>query len=89
MAWKPPRANVPLMALLKPMRSCNRFFGAKEWFNQHLAMVTSLLLPLEAAAFKLAFRRFRQIKYPEWLVICAFLTAQTFVIWALSVPLQR
>ena len=67
-----------------------KVFGfAKDWLNRHITLVTLLLLPFEAAAFKLAFRRVGQVNYPEWLVICTFLTAQTFVIWALFVPLQR
>ena len=65
------------------------FNAVKEWTNGHFALVTLLLLPFEAAAFKLAFRRFRELNYPEWLVITAFLTVQSFVIWALLVPLQR
>jgi hypothetical protein len=65
------------------------FNAVKEWTNGHFALVTLLLLPFEAAAFKLAFRRFRELNYPEWLVITAFLTVQTFVIWTLLVPLQR
>lgn len=65
------------------------FNRVKEWTNGHFALVTLLLLPFEALAFKLAFRRFRELNYPEWLVITAFLTVQAFVIWALLVPLQR
>ena len=59
------------------------------WMNHHFAVYTVLLLPLEALMFKWAFRRFRHLNYPEWLVISAFLTAQTFVIWGLSIPFQR
>ncbi len=62
---------------------------AMNWVNTHFALITFLLLPLEALIFKLAFRRFKEINYPEWLVIMAFLTAQAFVIWALLVLVQR
>ena len=65
------------------------FEKVKEWGNRHLTLVTLLLLPAEALAFKLAFRRFREINYPEWLVITTYLTVQTFVIWALAVPVQQ
>jgi hypothetical protein len=61
----------------------------KDWMNRHLTLITLLLLPVQAAAFKLTFRRFRQINYPEWLVITSFLMAQLFVVWAVFMPLQR
>lgn len=63
--------------------------AAEEWMNHHFAAFTLLLLPLEALAFKLSLHRQGNPNYPEWLVITAFLTAQTFVLWALAVPLQR
>lgn len=63
------------------------FEVVKDWTNRHYAAVTLILLPLEAAALKLAFRRFRELNYPEWLVIVTFLTAQTFLIQALFTPL--
>ncbi len=67
-----------------------RILGAvNEWMSHHFAAVTLLLLPLEAAAFKLAFWRSQKLNYPEWLVVTAFLTAQSFVVWAVSMPLQR
>lgn len=65
------------------------FEAAKEWTNRHYAMVTLILLPLEALAFRLAFRRFRELNYPEWLVIVTLLTAQTFLIQALFIPFAR
>ena len=74
---------------LELVKMFGAFDAVKEWTNGHFALVTLLLLPLEALALKLAFRRFRELNYPEWLVIAAFLTVQTFVIWALLVPLQR
>lgn len=61
---------------------------AKDWINRHLTLITLLLLPVQAAAFKLAFRRFRQVNYPEWLVINSFLIAQAFVVWMVFMPLQ-
>lgn len=39
--------------------------------------------------FKLAFRRFNELNYPEWLVITAFLIAQGLLIWALVTFVQR
>lgn len=67
-----------------------KVFGfVKDWMNSHLTLITLLVLPVQAAAFKLTFRRFKQINYPEWLVITSFLTAQLFVVWAVFMPLQR
>ncbi|MCD9006560.1 DUF3667 domain-containing protein [Luteimonas sp. XNQY3] len=60
-----------------------------DWVSRHLALFTLLLLPLEAWLFKLSFRRFREISYPEWLVITSFLTAQAFVVWLVALLLQR
>lgn len=60
-----------------------------EWMNRHFAASTLLLLPLEAASFRLAFHRVGKLNYPEWLVITAFLTVQTFVLWAVLVALHR
>lgn len=57
--------------------------------NQYFAAFTLLLLPLEAAAFRLAFHRVGNLNYPEWLVITALLTVQTFVFWAVLVALHR
>ncbi|RMH87749.1 hypothetical protein EBB59_12550 [Lysobacter pythonis] len=67
----------------------NAFAAAKTWMDQHFALFTLMSLPVEALGFKWAFRRFREINYPEWLVIVSFLTTQTFVLWSLSAPLQR
>ena len=64
------------------------FTAVKNWINAHLTAFTLLCLPLEAAAFWLAFRG-RGLNYPEWLVVSAFLTAQTFVFMAIAVLLQR
>ena len=59
------------------------------WMNLHFTATTLLLLPFEAAAFWLAFRRVGNLNYPEWLVIVAFLTVQVFVFWAVLILLQR
>ncbi|KRA51593.1 DUF3667 domain-containing protein [Pseudoxanthomonas sp. Root630] len=67
----------------------NVFGVVKDWMNRHLTLITLLLLPVQAAAFKLTFRRFKQINYPEWLVITSFLMAQLFVVWVVFMPLQR
>ena len=60
-----------------------------QWINQHFAAATVMLIPLEAAMFRLAFGRVGKLNYPEWLVITAFLTVQTFVFWTVSLPFQR
>lgn len=65
------------------------FNAIKAWMNQHYTLLTLLLLPLEALAFKVAFRGRGGLNYPEWLVIATFLTAQTFVLQALAMPVQR
>lgn len=59
------------------------------WMNQYFAVSTLLLLPLEAAAFRLSFHRAGGLNYPEWLVITAFLTVQTFVLWVVLMLLHR
>lgn len=61
---------------------------AEVWANQHLTLFTLLLLPLEAAAFKLAHLR-AKLNYPEWLVIITYLTVQTFVVWSVLIVLQH
>ena len=65
------------------------FVFVKDWMNRHLTLVTLLLLPVQAAAYKLAFRKFKHINYPEWLVIASFLMAQLFVVWTVFMPLQN
>lgn len=65
------------------------FAIVKDWMNRHLTLITLLLLPVQAAAYKLTFRRFKQTNYPEWLVITSFLMAQLFVVWVVFMPLQR
>lgn len=58
------------------------FQSIGDWVQRHFAVVTLLLLPLEALVFRLAFWRVKDLNYPEWLTIIAFLTAQVFVIWS-------
>lgn len=58
------------------------------WINANFALVTLVLLPIEAAAFKLAFRRFRDNNYAEWLVILAYLTAMTSLLWTALLLVQ-
>lgn len=72
-----------------PTRLFNAFGAVTDWMNRNYAGATLLLLPFEAAAFKLAFRRVGNLNYPEWLVIATFLTAQTFVVMAFAVPLEH
>src|SRR4051794_23466551 len=66
----------------------NTFVVVKDWINAHLAAFTLLLLPFEAAAFRLVFNG-RGLNYPEWLVVSAFLTVQTFIFMGVAVLLQR
>lgn len=61
----------------------------QHWMNRNFALITLLLIPLEALAFRLAFFGTGRLNYPEWLVVTALLTVQTFVFWGLSIPLQR
>ena len=76
-------------AQVDPALMAKAFTAATDWMNRHFAAFTLLVLPLEALAFKLSFHRQGNPNYPEWLVITAFLTVQTFVLWTLAVPLQR
>lgn len=62
--------------------------AVKDWINAHLAAFTLLLLPFQAATFWLAFKG-RGLNYPEWLVVSAFLTVQTFIFMAAAVLVQR
>ena len=71
-----------------PARLVNAFKVVTEWMNHHYTATTLMLLPLEAVAFKWAFRRFGNLNYPEWLVIATFLTAQSFVIMISAAPLE-
>ena len=59
------------------------------WMNAHFTATTLLLLPFEALAFRLAFHRVGKLNYPEWLVITALFTVQTFVFWTGLILLQR
>ena len=72
-----------------PTRLFNAFEAVAGWMNRNYAAATLLLLPFEAMAFKLAFRRVGNLNYPEWLVITAFLTAQTFVVMAFATPVEH
>lgn len=80
------RANVS--GNVDPAVLFKKFNEVKNWINTHLAAFTLMLLPLEAAAFWLAFRG-RGLNYPEWLVVSTFLTVQAFVFMAIAVLLQR
>jgi Protein of unknown function (DUF3667) len=70
-------------------RVTNALAAVKNWMNANYAATTLILLPFEAMAFKLAFRRVGNLNYPEWLVIATFMTVQSFVIMAFAIPLQR
>ena len=73
---------------LDPTALAATFAAAKDWLNGHMTAFTLLCLPLEAAAFWLAFKG-RGLNYPEWLVVSAFLTVQSFVFMAIAIVLQR
>ena len=62
--------------------------GLGTWAAANLSIVTLLLVPLEAAALKLAFWRAARLNYPEWLTVTAFLTAQTFLLWSIGIALR-
>ena len=62
--------------------------AVKDWINAHLTAFTLLLLPFQAGAFWLAFKG-RGLNYPEWLVISALLTVQTFIFTTAAVLVQR
>jgi hypothetical protein len=59
------------------------------WMNRNFAVWTLVLIPLEALALRLAFFGTGRPNYPEWLVITAFLTVQSFIFWGLAMPLTR
>ena len=82
-------ANANAGKSLDAIRMADASAAVRHWMNQNYAATTLLLLPLEAAVFKLAFRRVGNLNYPEWLVIATFLTVQTFVIMAFVIPFQR
>ena len=62
--------------------------AVQHWIDRNFALLTLLLVPLEALVFRLAFIGTGR-NYPEWLVVTALLTVQLFVFWGLSIPLQR
>jgi Protein of unknown function (DUF3667) len=82
-------ARVGANGQFDPTRLFNALEVVKDWMNRNYAGATLLLLPFEAAAFKLAFRRVGSLNYPEWLVITTFLTAQTFVVMSFAAPLEH
>lgn len=57
------------------------------WMERNYALATLLLLPLEAACFRLVFGQRAGLNYPEWLVVMALLTVQTFVLLLLGLAL--
>ena len=59
------------------------------WVDAHFAAFTLALLPLEAWVLRLVFGRYGRLNYPEWLVVSAFLTVQSFVFMAIAIVLQR
>lgn len=53
------------------------------------ALSAVLLVPVLALCLKVAFRRMRQINYPEWLVIACYLTVQYFLIYLVWLPISK
>ena len=74
---------------LDPAAMQAAFAAVGDLMDRNFAAFTLLLLPVEAAAFRMAFGRVGRLNYPEWLVITAFLTVQAFVLWIIALPLQR
>lgn len=56
------------------------FASAKDWMDRHYGLVAALLVPFEAFAFRLVFRRFRVPNLPEWIVIVAYITGAVLVL---------
>lgn len=71
---------------MDPTALAATFAAAKDWLNGHMTAFT--LLCLRRSAFWLAFKG-RGLNYPEWLVVSAFLTVQSFVFMAIAIVLQR
>ncbi len=65
-----------------------KFNQAQAWANENLTLTTLIMLPFEAAAFKMAFGRRAKLNYPEWLVVTSYLTVQTFVVWSFILVFQ-
>ena len=80
--------SVKMGGQFDPTRLVKAFEVVTEWMNRNYTATTLMLLPLEALAFKWAFRRVGNLNYPEWLVITTFLTAQSFVIMISAAPLE-
>jgi hypothetical protein len=83
-----PPAGAKAKGAFDPTLWLAAFQAVKEWMNRHYTATTLLLLPFEALAFKWAFGRVGRLNYPEWLVVATYLTAKTFVILAISAPLE-
>lgn len=58
------------------------------WMESHFAISTILLIPLMTLGFKLAFRRYRQLSYPEWLVIITYISAMNFLLYIVAIALS-
>lgn len=82
-------ASTKLDGQVDPTRLFDALGVVQGWMNRNYAAATLMLLPLEAAAFKLAFRRVGNLNYPEWLVITTYLTALTFVVMVFAIPLEH
>ena len=64
------------------------FTAVRGWINAHYAAAALLLLPMEAAALRLAFRGMG-LNYPEWLVLATYITVQAFVIMTVTIVLRH
>lgn len=65
------------------------FEASKGWLDRHYALFVTLLVPFEALAFRLAFRRFRSPNLPEWMVVSAYLTGVFLIFLSLRLSLQH
>ena len=83
------KVNAGSAGQVDPEHFARAMTAVGDWMSTHFAAFTLLLLPLEAAAFHLSFWRVGKLNYPEWLVITAFLTVQTLVLWLLLMPLRN
>lgn len=81
--WLHPDANATLMGSA-PAPGADEGMAASAamagWMQRNYALLTLLLLPLQAGCFRLLFGRGYGLNYPEWLVVVALLTVQAFVL---------
>lgn len=86
-------ANVNIRAGQEPnaqaLDAASSMMAVFKWLEDHFALSAVLLVPVMALWLKVAFRRMRQINYPEWLVIACYLTVQYFLIYLVWLPISK